>query len=178
MRRTLAAATLALVAVLSSSAGAAPSPQLTDPAGDTPVPSGDILSAQLSVQGRPGRESLVIEVKYAGSVTDLTPYTRGLTFTVGECTFSAVHYTLSNPAPFGQSEVGCASGASQGHMGTISATGSTLLFRVTLDGRDLRLGARVTKLAAYTHPGGAFSMHTPLTAAGDVAEGRNWVISR
>ena len=178
MRRTIGIATLGLLTLLSTSAGAAPSPQLVDPAGDTPVASADILSAQLSVQGRPGREVLVMEVTYAGSVMDALPYTRGLTFTVGGCTFTATHYSLSNPAPFGQSQVGCATGESQGRTGTISASGSTLVFSVRLDGRDLRLGAVVKELAAYTHPGGAFSLHTPLTAAGDVAEGRNWVISR
>ncbi|HVE63239.1 MAG TPA: hypothetical protein VNB94_05510 [Mycobacteriales bacterium] len=178
MRRTIGVAVLGLLALLPVNADAAPSPQLVDPAGDTPVASGDILSAQLSVLGRPGRESLVIEVKYAGSVTDTLPYTRGLTFTVGGCKFSAVQYSLSNPMPFGQSQVGCATGESEGRTGTMSAAGSVLVFRVRLDGKDLRLGAQVTKLAAYTHPGGLFSLHTPLTAAGDVAEGREWVISR
>lgn len=178
MRRTIGIAALGLLAVLPANAGAAPSPQLTDPAGDTPIASGDILSALLTVQGRPGRESLVMEVTYAGSVMDTVPYSRGLTFTVGGCTFWATYYSLSNPAPFGQSQAGCTTGQSQGHSGTVSAAGSSLVFRVRLDGKDLRMGAEVTDLTAYTHPGGLFSMYTPLTDAGDVAKGRNWVISR
>ncbi len=104
-------------------------------------------------------------------------HTRGLTFTVAGCKFSATQYSLGT-GPVQKSEVGCATGESQGHTGTMSAAGSSLLFRVRLDGKDLRMGAQVTELAAYTHPGGLFSLHTPLTAAGDVAEGREWVINR
>lgn len=178
MLRTIGITAIGLLTLLPMSAGAAPSPQLVDPAGDTPVASGDILSAELSVEGRPGREVLTIVATYAGSVTDVVPYTRGLTFKVGGCTFAAVQYSLSAPTPFGESHVGCATGESQERAGTVTANGSTLLFRVRLDGKDLRLGARVTDLAAYTHPGGFISMHTPLTMAGDVAEGRDWVISR
>ena len=177
MRRTIAIATLGLLGLLPMHAGAAPSPQLVDPAGDTPVASADILSAQLFVDGRPGRELLVIDVKYAGPVTDGLPYTRGLTFRVGGCRFTATQYShATGPVP--RSDVRCATGASQGHTGSMRADGSSLIFRISLDGKDLRLGAKITELAAYTHPGGLFSMHTPLTAAGDVAEGKAWGIKR
>jgi len=175
MRRTVGIVALALLAVLPTGADAAPSPQLTDPAGDTPVASADILRADLTVVGRPGREFLQIAITYAGSLVGAPPYTRGLTFTVGGCKFGAVQFSHAT-GPIPEYDVGCATGASAGKNGTMQVAGPTLFFRTRLDGLDLRRGAQITKLAAFTHPGGFFALHTPLTTAGDVAEGRSWVI--
>ena len=175
MRRALALALVAAALLASSSTAAPPSPQLTDATGDAPVASADIVSATLGLVTRHGRAHLQIDVTYADAVISGPPHTRGLTFTVGGCRFAAAHYPLLAAVSRG-SDVGCSTGASAGHTGSMQVNGRVLTFRIALDGKDLRRGARVTDLAAFTHPGGAFALHTPLTTAGDVAEGRDWVL--
>lgn len=179
--RLVAAASAALVLLCSGVASAGttsraapkPKPQLTDPKGDYPVASADIVSGTLSSVPDGTKTLLQIDLTLAAPPTTLTPYSYTLGFTVPGCDFRAVYFGHPLKGVLNDSVAGCITGKAVPHA-RYRIQGSTITFTVPMSGA-LKRGVRATTLFAVTEPGGVSSA-SKLAMFGDTATGTDWVL--
>jgi hypothetical protein len=162
MRRTLLAALVAGVATFTSTAQAAPSPQVRDPKGDWQVASQDVLSARVSSVLVSGRPALRGELTLAAAPAVPTTYKLyfyagciGYGFTYDwhvDAAHSAAKFTRSDcPA-----EIAEVVPKTQDFPATVTVKGTTLTWVAPYAG-GVKRGTKVTGFAAmvYTAPVGA-----------------------
>jgi hypothetical protein len=161
--RSCAVAAAVLLAGAGAAWGSPGAPQLRDPRGDWPVPSGDVLSLRLSTQSDP--EQLVVDLELAAPPTADVPQSYNASFGFPGCRTLVLAYYWSGATPgLGDSSfadpTGCSDENSTGPVVvaqpvaevTAAVRGSHVIWRVRLAGR-LRRGATVRQLRAYTATG-------------------------
>ena len=155
MRTRLIAIVIAACAAVP--AGAAPAPQITDPAGDArvPVTGMDIVSATFSTAGTTAKvrgksvytpTKLVVAVTYSGDVTTDPYATHAVVFNAPTC--SEIYLQVYSGGTYGAT--GCSSATFEF---TSAVSGHTLTFTVpfaTIGKQYLKPGTTLTDLVVYS----------------------------
>ena len=149
MRTPLLAAALTAILAAGPSSGAAPKPQITDPAGDVFPAAGagaDVVSALFSAAGAKGKPSkLVVTMTYAGAVNAADNLARVVEFHLPGC--GRVYLEVFRGGTYGDSP--CARSFEFASTTAGRTVRFTLPFLV-LGAQHLRKGATLTGLRTYT----------------------------
>lgn len=146
----------AVVLALLAGQASAKAPLIEDPKGDYPVPSADIVSADITTV-KVGKGKLLIDLVLAAAPATTTPYTYSVSFVVDDCQFSAVYYGHPFEGVFSTTGVGCDDPASTSlPEGAAKISGSKITWTVPLAGA-LKKGATATDITAATQPSGMVS---------------------
>lgn len=179
--RSCAVAAVVLLAGAGAALGSPGSPQLRDPRGDWPVPSGDVLSLTLSTQADP--DQLVVDLELAAPPAASVPQSYNASFGFPGCRTLVLAYYWSGGTPgLGDSSFADPTGCSyEDGTGPVvlaqpladvaaEVRGSHVIWRVRLAG-GLRRGATVRRLRAYTTTGVLIKSESGARVFADVIAG-------
>ena len=147
MRRATLVAAFALVALVAPAAQAKPQEVLTDPAGDYPASSADVISATFDTVNK---TKLVVTLEYAATPNSQVPYSYQLQFTAGDCDWRGNYFGADS------SVTGGCRGSDSDAPAKAEIKGSTLVFTMAAKGK-LKPGTTLTGINVNSHPGGALS---------------------
>ncbi len=145
MRRTAAALALCAIAVLVPSAEAAPTPQLTDPAGDYPVAGADIVSGLFVTS----KSKLIVTIEFSDAPNGQIPYAYQLQFTAGDCDWRGNFFAENDVSG------GCRGSDSDAPV-SATAKGNTVVFTMAAKGA-LKPGTTLTGINANNSIGGVLA---------------------